>query len=103
MAIVATSISSEIPTESLQSLAFFVSLLLCSLEHSQWGKHYLIWPFGLADETGDEQSISRVITDFVLNTRYCYNSDYSSVRLSDWKLFMEFIGRIFDYKKKKEF
>ena len=92
MAIVATLISSEIPTESLQSLAFFVSLLLCSLEHSQWGNHSLIWPFGLADEPGDEQSMSRVITDFVLNTRYCYNSNYSSVRLSDWKLFVEFIG-----------
>ena len=55
---------------------------------------------GLADEPGDEQSMSRVITNFVLNTRYCYNSNYCSVRLSDWKLFVEFIGRTFDYKKK---
>ena len=101
MAIVTTSISSEKHTESLQSLAFFVSLLLCSLEHSQWGNNYLIWPFGLADEPGDEQSMSRVITDFVLNTRNCYNPDYGSVRLSDWKLFVEFIGGIFDYKKKR--
>ena len=53
MAIVATSTSSEIPTESLQSLDFFVDLLLCSLKHSQWGNHYLIWPFGLADEPGN--------------------------------------------------
>ena len=103
MAIVTTSISSEKHIESLQSLAFFVSLLLCSLEHSQWGNNYLIWPFGLADEPGDEQSMSRVITDFVLNTRNCYNPDYGSVRLSDWKLFVEFIGGIFDYKKKKNF
>ena len=43
----------------------------------------------------------RVITDFVLNTHNCYNSDYSSVRLSDWKLFLEFIGRIFITKKKR--
>ena len=45
--------------------------------------------------------MSRVITDFVLNTHNCYNSDYSSVRLSDWKLFLEFIGRIFITKKKE--
>ena len=45
--------------------------------------------------------MSRVITDFVLNIHNCYNSDYSSVRLSDWKLFLEFIGRIFITKKKE--